>query len=182
VLSIGARSAWGAAAVSPPEEGRISRRKYWYPVLFRTFSMTHQAKLVVNPPSRTTQSFGSPVQSVVVPCWADRTAIGDAASSPKANDALMIPEKVATRIPLVKLNSLIVSLFCSSVISRSLLLPARPAIAIPARQTKTPRRMTCPDVVPRTFDANSPWNIGGMSVPNAAQYPSATPMPSDIPR
>ena len=38
----------------------------------------------------------------------------------------MTPENVATRMPFVKLNSLIVAFFCSSVISRSLDMPAQP--------------------------------------------------------
>ena len=39
-------------------------------------------KFVVKPPSSTTHSFGRPVQRVVVPCWADSSAMGSAASSP----------------------------------------------------------------------------------------------------
>ena len=81
----------------------------------------------------------------------------------------MTPEKVATRIPRPKLNSLIVAFLSSSVISRSLDMPAHPAMAIPTRQTPTPTRMNRPDVVPSTLLTNSPWKMGGMRVPNAAQ-------------
>ena len=45
----------------------------------------------------------------------------------------MTPENVATRMPFLKLNSLIAAFFCSSDISRSLDMPARPATAMPGQ-------------------------------------------------
>ena len=72
--------------------------------------------------------------------------------------------------------------FCSSDISRSLDMPALPAKAMPPMQTATPNRITCPDVVPSTCSTKSPSKMGGMRVPNAAQYPSTIAMPSDMPR
>jgi hypothetical protein len=44
-----------------------------------------------------------------------------------------------------------------------------------------PRRVTFPDPL-AAIAASWPLNIGGTSVPKAAQKPSATPIPSDIPR
>ena len=93
----------------------------------------------------------------------------------------MIPEKVPTRIPLGKLNSLIDSRFFSSGISRSLFIPASPAMAIPSRQTSTPSRIIWPEAVPRVRPM-VPLKIGGTSVPKAAQYPRAIAIPSDIPK
>ena len=81
-------------------------------------------KLVVNPPSKTTTSFGSPVQKVPVPQAAEATPIGAAAVRPKLKQALRIPQKVATKIPFRKLNSAIAYFFCSSGISRSFVRPA----------------------------------------------------------
>ena len=94
----------------------------------------------------------------------------------------MTPEKVATSSPFFRSNSLIEARFCSVDISRSLDTPAAPANAIPRRQTATPPRMIRPEWVPRTSEANTPRKIGGINVPNAAVYPSATAMPRDIPR
>jgi hypothetical protein len=108
--------------------------------------------------------------------------IGSPAASPYAKQALMIPEKVATTSPFFKSNSLIDSLFCSSDISRSFEIPAAPATAIPSRQIPTPQRMITPECVPKTWLANSPRKIGGISVPKAAVYPNATAIPSDMPR
>ena len=61
----------------------------------------------------------------------------------------MTPEKVATRSPFFKSNSLMDARFCSVDISRSLDIPAAPAKAIPRRQTATPPRMIRPEWVPR---------------------------------
>src|SRR5476649_2365016 len=102
------------------------------------FSATHQMKLVVKPPRRTTTSLGSPVQMVGVPAAADRTEIGAPASSPYAKQELMIPENTATIIPLGKLKSRIAAFLPASDISRSLDNPARAAIAMPRRHTPTP--------------------------------------------
>src|ERR1022692_5238824 len=74
--------------------------------------------------------------------------------------------------------------FCFSAadISFSLDMPAFPAHAIPPRQTATPNRIPRPDTVPNTLLANPPSKIGGINVPNAAQYPSTIAIPSDKPR
>src|ERR1700733_1433619 len=144
--------------------------------------MRHQTKLVVKPPARTTNSTGSPCHNTGVPCWMVIVLIGPPAPRPKAKQALSTPEKVATNNPFFKSNSLIEARFCSVDISRSLDTPAAPANAIPRRQTATPPRIRLPERVPRTSDANTPRKIGGIKVPNAAVYPSATAMPSDIPR
>jgi hypothetical protein len=93
----------------------------------------------------------------------------------------MIPENVATSMPLEKLNSRTAAAFCSCESSRSLRIPARPLSAIPARQAATPMRITRPDALP-AMATISPLTIGGTSVPNAAQYPSATATPNAMPR
>ena len=81
----------------------------------------------------------------------------------------MMPEKVATRMPLRRLNSLMTSCFFLAGISRSLDIPAIPAKAMPLRHTATPVRMTRPEMVPSTFGTKTPSKIGGIRVPNAAQ-------------
>ncbi len=139
-------------------------------------------KLVVKPPSKITTSTGKPCQRGAVPCWTVRLLIGSPAVSPKEKQALITPENVATRMPFLKLNSLMTARFWTSDISFSLVMPAMPETAIPARQTPTPNRITMPEFVPRTFETNSPLNSGGIRVPNAAQNPSATAMPSEMPR
>ena len=108
-------------------------------------SSVHQMKFVVNPPSNTTQSFGSPVQITVVPAILEVSPMGLPAVSAKAKQALMIPENVATRMPLVKLNSAMARFFSASGISRSLVKPAQAAIKMPSKQTATPTKVTCPD-------------------------------------
>ncbi len=107
--------------------------------------------------------------------------MGAPAFRPYAKHALMIPENTATTMPFEKLNSLMAARFLSSGISRSLDSPARAATAMPARHTPTPSRMIFPEVLP-AIATSCPLKIGGTSVPNAAQNPRATPMPSDMPR
>src|SRR6267142_353302 len=108
--------------------------------------------------------------------------IGSPAAKPYAKHALITPENVATNKPFFKSNSLIDERFCSSDISFSLRIPAAPANTIPSKQIPTPARIVNPDRVPSTSLTNFPWKIGGISVPNAAVYPSATAIPNDIPR
>ena len=144
--------------------------------------MTHQMKFVVKPPASTTTRTGSPCQRTAVPCCTVIALIGSPAARPYAKQALITPEKVATSSPFLRSNSLIDSLFCSFDISRSFETPAAPATAIPARQMAMPPRMISPECVLRTWLANSPRKIGGINVPNAAVYPSATAIPSDMPR
>ncbi len=79
-----------------------------------------------------------------------------------------MPENVPTATPLRKLNSLIAAFFCSSGISRSLLMPANPAMPMPTRQTTTPSRMICPEAV-ANLSPIVPSKIGGISVPKAEQ-------------
>ena len=94
-----------------------------------------------------------------------------------AKQALMIPENVATKMPLVKLNSAIAFNFSSAGISLSLVRPANAAMPMPSRQTATPARVTWPGVVAAiclivSITAplgKNPGNIGGTNVPNAAQ-------------
>ncbi len=80
----------------------------------------------------------------------------------------MMPEKVATRIPFQKLNSLMASLFFSSDISRSLDMPARPVTAMPSTQTMMPNPIQWPDVV-ENLSTSVPSNSGGISVPKTEQ-------------
>src|SRR5271166_940758 len=144
--------------------------------------MAHQIKLVVNPPSRRTTSTGSPCHSVGVPWRTVNALMGSPAARPYAKQALMTPEKVATRRPFFKLNSLIAARFWVSDNSLSFDTPAAPARTMPSKQTATPNRIVRPERVPKTSVANCPRKIGGISVPNAAVYPRATAMPSDMPR
>src|ERR1035441_7007707 len=74
--------------------------------------------------------------------------------------ALITPEKVATRMPFLRLNSLMVACCCSTDISRSLDMPALPAKAMPLKQTATPNRITCPEVVWSTSLTNLPSKMG----------------------
>jgi hypothetical protein len=72
-----------------------------------------------------------------------------------------------------------VARFCSGDSSRSLRTPARPATAMPAKQTPTPPSVTRPDGVWSNWlkareTPVSSLNSGGTSVPNAAQKPSAS--------
>src|SRR5437667_348202 len=76
----------------------------------------------------------------------------------------MIPEKVATKRPRFKSNSLMEARFCSADISFSFDIPAAPAKMMPRRQTTTPTRMIRPEEVPNTSDLNSPRKIGGIKV------------------
>ncbi len=101
-------------------------------------------KFVVKPPNMTTMSFGRPAQRGAVPAAIEAFSMGVPAGRPKAKHALMMPEKVATMIPLVKLNSLIASCFLASGISRSFVQPARAAMKMPTRQSKIPPSVTNP--------------------------------------
>src|ERR1035441_7798954 len=141
------------------------------------FRKEHQMKLVVKPPNNTTTSLGRPLQRTVVPAAREASPIGLPAVSANEKQALMIPEKVATRIPLVKLNSAMDFFFSSSGISFSFVNPAIAATTMPSKQISTPNKVTLPGVV----DAICPMvsatgmvgmkvlKIGGSSVPNAAQ-------------
>ena len=95
--------------------------------------------------------------------------------------ALRTPEKMATTRPFVKSNSWIVDCFSRGAISRSFERPAAPLTAIPTRQTPTPARTVMRPGFASRF-AKSPLTSGGMTVPKAAQNPSATAYPSAIPR
>src|SRR5207244_12438464 len=66
--------------------------------------------------------------------------------------------------------------------ARSLKMPARPAAAIPSKQTKMPNKITRPEFVPRTWLTNTPLKMGGIKVPKAAHRPRATAMPRERPR
>ncbi len=61
--------------------------------------------------------------------------MGLAALIAKAMNALIMPAKIATARPLVKLNSFMTDFFCSDESSRSFADPALPHIAIPTRHT-----------------------------------------------
>src|SRR5208283_2177157 len=124
-----------------------------------------------------TMYLGSPDQISEVPAWIEEALIGAPQVIANAKQALMIPEKVATRMRLVKLNSAIAFFLSSSGISLSLVKPAKAAIPIPSRQTATPARVTWPGVVPAICPmvwitaplGKNEGNIGGTNVPNAAQ-------------
>ena len=147
-------------------------------------------KFVVNPPSITTIRLGRPDQSSSVPKATEAFPIGSPAVRPKLKQALITPENVATSSPFLKSNSLIVFNFSSEGISFSLFAPASAATQIPIKQTATPRSVIlpgfvaaiCPMVSPTGMSGMKVLRIGGKSVPKAAQYPSATPIPSDMPR
>src|SRR5579872_416582 len=85
-------------------------------------------------------------------------------------------------MPFLRLNSWMAALCCSGDITRSFETPANPAAAMPAKQTNMPSRTTRPEVVPTTWVTNSPRNIGGIRVPNAAHNPRTTAIPSESPR
>src|ERR1035438_7632878 len=108
------------------------------------YSRTHQTKFVVNPPSMITMYLGSPDQISEVPAWMEEALIGAPQVMANAKQALIIPENVATRMPLVKLNSAIAFIFSASGISLSLVKPANAAMPMPSRQTATPARVTWP--------------------------------------
>ena len=61
-----------------------------------------------------------------VPAAAEASLIGAPAVRAKAKQALMMPEKVATRMPFLKLNSAMAFFFSSAGISFSLVKPAMP--------------------------------------------------------
>src|ERR1035438_3326892 len=97
-------------------------------------------KFVVKPPNNTTTSLGRPLQMTVVPAAREASPMGLPAVSAKEKQALIMPEKVATRMPLVKLNSAIAFFFSASGISFSFVNPASAATAMPSKQTSTPQR------------------------------------------
>src|SRR6185369_17741984 len=97
--------------------------KYSWPDRFLKFSATHQMKFVVKPPNNTGTSTGRPCQSVVVPWLSVIALIGSPARRPYEKQALITPEKVATRMPFFRLNSLMTFCFCSADISRSFDMP-----------------------------------------------------------
>src|ERR1035438_7345025 len=109
------------------------------------YSRTHQTKFVVNPPSMITMYLGSPDQISEVPAWMEEAFVTGATQvMANAKQALIIPENVAPRMPLVKLNSAIAFIFSASGISLSLVKPANAAMPMPSRQTATPARVTWP--------------------------------------
>ena len=105
---------------------------------FLKFRNRHQRKLTVNPPNSTTTTTGMPCHIAEVlgsVCRAARPISTFPASSPKAMHALMIPEKIATRMPLPKWNSATAAFFCSSESSRSFDMPAAPVATMPSSAT-----------------------------------------------
>jgi hypothetical protein len=146
------------------------------------FRIMHQMKLVVKPPTRTTTSTGRPCHKTGVPCRSVICLMGSPAANPYAKQALMIPQKVATSRPRFRLNS---------PDGRALLLFGQLALLGDSRRAGKPNTGQAdrhaeqdhqPEWVPSTCFANSPRKIGGSRVPKAAVYPSATAMPSDMPR
>ncbi len=75
--------------------------------------------------------------------------------------------------PFHRLNSVMAEDLPSLPMSLSLRTPAMPPSAMPTKHTTTPTRTIGPPaLVPewfRSLSANSPFTIGGTSVPNAAQ-------------
>ena len=134
----------------------------------------HQMALLVKPPASTMTSLGRPVQSAGVPAAAESLAIGSAASKAKAMQALITPQNRATSSPLRKLNSLMESRFAVSGNSRSLLRPASADTVIPMTQIPIPSRVIRPGPLAAIVE-RVPLKIGGISVPQAAQIPRATP-------
>src|ERR1039457_1198466 len=141
------------------------------------FRKEHQIKFVVKPPNKTTTSLGRPLQMTVVPAAREASPIGLPAGGAEEKQALMTPEKGATREPLLKVNSAMAFFFSASGISFSFVNPAMAATTMPSKQIITPNNVTLPGVV----DAICPMvsatgmlgmkvlKIGGISVPNAAQ-------------
>ena len=142
---------------------------------------THQMKFVVKPPSRATIRTGKFWKSGLAPLWTAASAMGLPAAKAKAMHELMIPANTATQAPLTKLNSAMEAFFSASESSFSFLIPARPQMAMPARQTRMPRMTIRPEVV-ATSPAMRPSKTGGTSVPKTAQKPSDRAMPSESPR
>ncbi len=130
----------------------------------------------------TRQSVGSPVQSGPVPAAALSALTGSPAASPKAKQLDMMPEKMATAMPLRKLNSATAAAFCAGERAASLRAPAMATTMMPSTVTARPSRMIWPDVVPAISVMKLPSTIGGISVPNTVHRPSTTAMPSDRPR
>ena len=98
--------------------------------------------------------------------------------SAKEKQALMMPENVATRMPLVKLNSAMAFFFSASGISLSLVKPGQrgDADAEQADQhaeqrdlARRGRRRFARWFPPRDCSGMKVLKIGGTSVPNAAQ-------------
>ncbi len=109
------------------------------------------------------------------------SAMGLPAAKAKAMHELMMPANTATQAPLTKSNSAMEAFFSASESSFSFLMPARPHMAMPVRQTAMPRMTTIPEAV-ETRAAIRPSKTGGTSVPKTAQKPSDRAMPSDSPR
>ena len=152
----------------------VRAARYSPPVRLRIFSATHQSALLVNPPKSTTTSLGSPVHSAGVPAAALRSANGPAASSPKAMHELSTPQNSATPSPFLKLNSFTAARFASAGNSRSLLKPASAESAMPTTHTASPANVICPAALAAIVPI-APLKIGGISVPQTAEIPSATP-------
>jgi len=108
-------------------------------------SPTHHTKFVRKPPTSTTASLGSPCQRVEVPCFKASALMGSPAVRPNEKQALITPEKMATRTPFLRLNSLTEARFCSADISFSLDMPALPTKAMPIRQMAMPNKVIWPE-------------------------------------
>ena len=120
---------------------------------------------------------GQTRQHMVVPAASEAWLIGLPAVSAKAKQALMMPEKVATSRPLVKLNSAIAFFFSASGISRSLVNPAKAAIAMPSKANKNTEQRDLAGIGGRDLPdgfrhrnlGQKVLKMGGISVPKAAQ-------------
>ena len=95
----------------------------------------------------------------------------------------MMPENVATSSPRFRLNSLMAARFCSSDISRSLETPAAPANADPRQADRHADQDHLARLRAQHFAGERPaerWAAAACRTPRV--YPSATAIPSDMPR
>src|SRR6267142_4285610 len=118
------------------------------------FNSTHQMKLVVRPPSKITRMTGSPTHNGPVPWLAEILVMGSPNSKPYEKQELITPENVAMASPFHRLNSVMAEDFPSLPMSLSLRTPATPPIAMPTRQTMTPKKQMLPPCVCNSFAAN----------------------------
>ena len=104
---------------------------------------------VVVLPAKMSRKGGPLRQTLRVSCARATWATDSPARTPNAQQALMIPAKIATHTPLKNENSLIVACFCSSESSRSFDMPAAPQSTMAIVHTRTPARVIAPERLAR---------------------------------
>ena len=149
------------------------------------FKMMHQPAFTINPPSNTTTRTGIPAQMAEVAGAVVNASfcIAEPPCRPKLMAELISPEKIATMIPFLKLNSATAFFFSASGNSFSLDMPARPTRTIPATDTTAAATETRPADVPNmAATAACPLSMGGISVPAAEVSPAPMASPNPTPR